>query len=971
MATNSRPRGSAIVLVLIALCVIFIGAMYLTTSTIERGRQTTRAVAGDKAGCLAEAALPRALHLLMKGANNPAEFKPSAAFGSFATLVRVPLAPAERTPYSFREELGKDQILSFKALENAKVPLKLTFTEKDLRLLPEGQDSLDRMVAFMGDGRAKDYEIEVSVELDKAFRICPKHPKDEEYKVAGVDVPANMRKDVQDFLENKTSMGLIISFPSSMCLLSFSIPVKLEIPLVGSITLAKIDPVAILDQVVIIPLSRKLGFARLLGKSEGIGLATMFSLDFIAKKISYLAEKAGLGKIYPIELLGYEKDLFPKAAALWPKNSPKLPDDMRHQVEKYGTLAFRSRARIRFKDGTFTERRVEAKKEFKVADLQPMAPLYSLFCANASNDIIQLNDVGGSLYVNNSSRRVLPETARTKNKEITGQIRFNYRPADADGDFPGTPLLVNCGFLGHYQGPRFSTNDVENGLMNLVAGIDALLMLKPKKEMITTTATKVWNLAVGEPKPPAEDKVPKKMPGFTFKLTGKKWDYGALARRNMRLLHTDSAYKKYIQGKLQEQKAHKQYGKGNEKPAGWSADTSDQPPGAPEKDEKKSLLNFIPDVSDLSCNFIHFTVSVAMRALGGSAPNVSGITFGLDDGESCFESFELPWMGTSNGLFCLPTLGWDQNKTHLFGLNALFPTLSRDIEGMVAKRYRQWHICIVGFDFLDRLPLIPAPPPWCFVPPIPVPIWFADEVVSKYDYDFFFMKAWDGTQEAPDTVMSVYDPGLAANLPANFYTVEQFAKKATYFYPTQEEFLKDLPNRILKTADGKEALNLNGITFIGGSLGSNKKPFKPASGDTFYVTGRGMIVTSGHVFLGCNIQCVDQVGLEADPKRPPTVFSLIVRTGGLIVEGKKDYIFEGSLFTNAGMYLAPNTSLNVRGNWVTNRLVKNRMRGNLLIDFISSRVRMSLGSLRPVTGKYDQRRHFVTLAPTWSSWNLQ
>jgi hypothetical protein len=320
-------------------------------------------------------------------------------------------------------------------------------------------------------------------------------------------------------------------------------------------------------------------------------------------------------------------------------------------------------------------------------------------------------------------------------------------------------------------------------------------------------------------------------------------------------------------------------------------------------------------------------------------------------------------MGTRNSNYCLPTLGWSDNKTHLFGLNAWYPTLSRDIEGMVAKRYKQWHVTIVGLFAQDRLPLLPFPPPWCFVPPIPVPYWFTDQVITKYDYNMWFMKALDVDDMTGDDTYSMYDPEDMINMPANYYALEQYAKKSNYYYASAENFLKDLPNRMI-TIDGKKALQLNGVTFIAGSLGSDAQPFTaPEGGDTFYVTGKGMIVCSGNVSLGCSIRYIEE------PEKN-TVFSLIVRNGGLIMTNAGDFTLEGSYYTNRGIYLGSNTRLNIQGNWVTNEFAKHRMRGEIMVDYIASKVRASTGSLHPLTGKYDPRRYNLALSPRWNAWKV-
>jgi hypothetical protein len=165
-------------------------------------------------------------------------------------------------------------------------------------------------------------------------------------------------------------------------------------------------------------------------------------------------------------------------------------------------------------------------------------------------------------------------------------------------------------------------------------------------------------------------------------------------------------------------------------------------------------------------------------------------------------------MGTANSNYCLPTFGTGQNKTHLFGTSSWNPTLTRDIEGPVAKRYRQWRVTILGLLARDRLPFLPFTPPFCNVPPIPIPYWWVDTKITKYDYDIFCLKAYDVEKNQSDTSYSIYDPSMMENMPANWYTNEQYAKKSNYFYKDYQGFIDDLPNRMVDI-DGKKVLQLN------------------------------------------------------------------------------------------------------------------------------------------------------------------
>ena len=317
-------------------------------------------------------------------------------------------------------------------------------------------------------------------------------------------------------------------------------------------------------------------------------------------------------------------------------------------------------------------------------------------------------------------------------------------------------------------------------------------------------------------------------------------------------------------------------------------------------------------------------------------------------------------MGTENRLYPIPTTGTGVNKTHLFGKGGFHPTMSKEIEGNVMKNYRQWSMCIVGMNPTDRLPLLPFAPIYLPPPPLVIPIWKAGNVWQKYDFNLENFKAHDDTGR-PEDVCYEYDPTILENMAPNLYTNEQYAKKATYYYENYQAFLDDLPNRTTD-AGGKTAFVLNGITYISGSLGDANNPFT-IDGGTLYVVGKGMIICSGNIYLGSSIVAMDRSEDEH------TVFTLMSRKGGLLVMNSgKALRVEGSVYTDKGIYVTANSSLRIVGNWVTNTFNKPAMGGSILVDYVSSRVRSSLGSLHPTRGKYDPKRYHVSFSPTWSSW---
>ena len=951
-----NKSGNILAIVIGILAVIFIAAVYFGSSTIERARQSKRSLGGDQAASLAESALNRAVHIMSKAMNDPKSFDKTANSRNFAVMLRYPLPIKTAAANEASPELGKDDRLDISVMEAEGFPSKAELTLADLRLLPQGQDWLDEMVTFSGGDRVKDFDVAVALEIEDAYRINAKDLPSGKYEVPGIDCEFSTRKDVLGFLENKGMLNFILEFPDWLSLFNFSIPIKVWVPIVDlEITLATIDPAPIID-LAVKPLTKGSSLADAMNCPDGIGVKDYFVLDKILRALFHkLLNKP---QLYPIKIM-FSKDFFMLTDDLWP-SGVKVPADYSRYVEKYGTIKVSSKARINFNDGTFSERRIEATKDFKVSDVMPMAPLYSFFLANITNDRLNFNDNGGQFYVNNSAGRILNKAEREARKEIAGQVRINFKPDDFSDSNPGTPLVINTSLMGHYQGPKLAENGLGDTALNLAAGADALLMLGRTSDAVISKASYNIDATInsknvktkkGSPLP-KELKFSRGPVRHGFQLNSD------ISAKHAKLLHKDP---KYIENRKQYQKSALKQRNDSYK---WWTDKDHSFSYENYIKKKADSIRFLPDPEKISSNIFSFGISMALRAFGSSLTDLTkgAVTLGSNPPLDAFARMKLPWMGTSNSYYSLPTLGWGQNKTHLFGLNAWYPTLSRDIEGMVAKRYRQWHVTIVGLFAKDRLPLLPFPPPWCFVPPIPVPFWFADQIINKYDYNMWFMKSYDADDDTADAAMSMYDPDYTINMPANFYATEQYAKKSNYYYADAENFIKDLPNRMI-TIDGKKALQLNGVTFIAGSLGTDSKPFKAPEGDTFYVTGRGMIVCSGNVSLGCSVKCVDTA-------ESSTVFSFVVRNGGLIMTDAGDFVFEGSLFTNRGIYLGSNTTLNIQGNWVTNEFAKHRMRGELMVDYVASRLRPSLGSLHPQTGKYDPRRYNLALSSRWNAWKV-
>ena len=81
-----------------------------------------------------------------------------------------------------------------------------------------------------------------------------------------------------------------------------------------------------------------------------------------------------------------------------------------------------------------------------------------------------------------------------------------------------------------------------------------------------------------------------------------------------------------------------------------------------------------------------------------------------------------------------------------------------------------------------------------------------------------------------------------------------------------------------------------------------------------------------------------------------------------------NYLIEGSLYTNEGIYIYQSSSLHILGNWVTNKFKKDKMGGSIILDYKSTKTRTSIGSLHPERGKYDPNRYHISFSPIWSTW---
>ncbi|MGM0599803.1 MAG: hypothetical protein ACQETH_08300 [Candidatus Rifleibacteriota bacterium] len=912
---NRKKQGSAFVIVIGVLGVIIFASTMFMTSTIEEGRQTTMSVKGLHAASLAEAALERAMSIISDKINeiDPAEVDAD----SLAVKLRLPAKIDSGVTLGLGGNLGSDELLQLPD----SVTEEIILTKEELQ---EGDDEnrLDKIVEYMTREGIEEYDVNVKVNVEKAFRIAPgsDYP---DFKVPGVDIGWNMRPDVENFLNGEGYSPLQIGFPDDLSWLGFSIPIS-----IGGFTIININVAGIIDK-----LMPEINIA-----GEPRSFKELTSIDFMAKMLINELLSGGERR-YPIEIV-FDKDKInipTDPSVLWPSGITFDTSDYEQYLEKYGQIKLESEASITYKDGYTAKRRVAAVKDFKVADCEPPASMYSCFIGNFANNKISFNNYGGQFFVSNYDYSglwnkikevALPgPTELTEeelaSREVPGLIRVNYIDESSDGT---QPLVCNVGMVGDWNAPRV-TGDDSGTIVRTLGGMETALILSSRTRMALAGGKYNVNAEVSRRNTSTSSDVPSGMTGGNTGQTSTdgfsvsvKNDYKLEYAKDMsKSIETPKNYLKELVG--------------------------------------PSRINIMPDVGRLSAHPIAVAIELALKPLVDKVvpPSVAGVT-------KAFQQWDMAYMGTNNWMATIPNTGVGANKTHFFGYAGFYPTLTREIEGNVLKKYRRWKMCIIGLNPMDRL-VIPSVPPLVIPPPpLVIPLWYTMEVLTKYDYNLTPLKANDENDDI-DLETYEYDPAKLENMPPNLYTLEQYAKKATYYYENYQAFLDDLPNRMTEV-NGKKIFVLNGITYISGSVGDSANPFNPPGLDgEFNVCGKGMIVCSGNFYLGSNIKVQDRTADDL------TVFTLMIRNGGLIVlDGGVQREIQGSVYTDKGLYVHADSSMHFIGNWVTNQFSKAAMSGTVAVDYVSSRVRSSLASLHPERGKFDPRRYHVSFSPLWASW---
>jgi hypothetical protein len=849
----SDSRGNVFLIIIGILVVIFIMATFFMQTTIEEKTQTVRSNRSIQAQCLAESGLEIALGYLASTMNKRETWADISQFGH---IIRTPLArQTSKKLEGMEETLGTDYLLDVSGISTP-----IVLHKADLQAY--AGDQLDEIFAYTGgDDPGKEYDLEITLKVEKAMTNLPgPSVEGHSYKIPGIDLEWACHSEVTKFLNNQGYQALELRLPDGLQWLQ--IPIKIDI--MGA-EIFSLDLVSILQG--IIPDNE------------------ILALTDLNKLLTRVFEGT---EIYPYEIT-FATNVFPDLGTKFGGITPPGSINEEEHLEKTGYISVQSKATITYPDRRVVAKQVIATKEFKCADVEPPASLYSFFISNLSNSWINFNNLGGDLFINSFAgfNAVTGTCNEPEKREFPGLVRVN-----------GTKRMdVNLSILGNPSATGF---EGDSFLMRLARGCEWLLMTDISAEMNNNLKfAQTVNIKEG-----TVNAVTNALPG-SLKGTAHN----------------------AISSLVEENKVPKP--KENKPFIGVS-------------------LNVIPSSADLGI----FIWQAPLHFLG------------LPGGK--FKSWEMPYCGNSWSQFTLPLPLFSTSVTHLFGSVGIFAPMTRDIEGFVAKRYRQWNIGVIS------LPPTPAPlgksipTPWGIpILPIPVPIWHAHNIVNKYEYNLYTLKTNDSLAKPEET--RVYNPHLMANSPPNLYSVEQYAKKANFYYATAADFYQDLPNRMVDV-NGKKAFRLDGVNFVKESITLPVNPAEP-----FYVYGRGAIVCGGNLFLKGNIEDPFNDTEERSAETPRTVFSLILRHGGIIVptDANQFLRIEGSVYTDKCIGISQNKGLKIVGNWVTNAFSKALTRGDIMVEHVSYKTRSSLNSVHPIKGKYDPERYFVSFAPGFETWRVQ
>ena len=495
--------GSTFIAVIGIMGVIIFAATSFMSTTIQETKQTSMSIRGLHANSLAEASIERAMKIITETVNkvdkdDTDNFNMEKNFG-FKLRYPATEGSSSLKDYDIQTtNLGSDKELSLS--DEAKAEIE--FTQDDLQ--SGDNEELDKLVGYMTDDGYESYEVKVKAKITNAFRNCPgdAYP---DFKVPGVDIAWNTRYDVKNFLEGNGYTAFELKFPSDWEWLSISIPVEIM-----GIKITNINVTKVLDFIEI-PIG-----------NDTYRISDFTKIDTIASIFfnKIIGPLIGKDNLYPFEFkFDKLKDkMQDKATDLWP-TSVTVADGQ--YIEKYGQITLECEAKITYKDKHTSSRRLTAVKDFKVADCEPPAPMYSLFINNLPNKYIDFTTYGGQFVVNNYDYSGLfgkikamftGGSSNTSNedveaREFPGLIRVNYVDTS---DTKTNPLICNVSCIGDTAAPTIE-DDSSGVVKRFFQGTEVALIACPKNEMCIVGRKYNINASVEKKQSDTETDVPSNM----------------------------------------------------------------------------------------------------------------------------------------------------------------------------------------------------------------------------------------------------------------------------------------------------------------------------------------------------------------------------------------------------------------------------------------------------------------------------
>jgi hypothetical protein len=192
---------------------------------------------------------------------------------------------------------------------------------------------------------------------------------------------------------------------------------------------------------------------------------------------------------------------------------------------------------------------------------------------------------------------------------------------------------------------------------------------------------------------------------------------------------------------------------------------------------------------------------------------------------------------------------------------------------------------------------------------------------------------------------SEWDPSRTDNLPANCYSLMQYAKKSTYFYETAQDFIDNHPRH----PDDGDAYDINGVIYIKDSL---------TVGSPLKVMGKGQIVCKNDIILDADVTHGDD----------ETILSLIARGGAIYFSGCSEV--EAACYSNLAPVCNSTSIVKLKGNLVANEFDRDQVL-NLEIFYDTKKCTASYLSLIRDVGKFAPERYWVSLAKNWSTYKYE